>query len=84
MGLPGIKQVAEENGKRHSGQNAAGDQLLRQAAQRREACDQQQIWKAAKKESEEAVEITRDEPSRSVALDRLDRARDEGVLASWS
>jgi hypothetical protein len=80
--LPGVKQVAEKNGKRHGRQNAASDQLLRETAQRRQTRDQQQVRKAAKEKPEKTIEIARDKPARSGGLPWLDRASDEGVLAS--
>jgi hypothetical protein len=57
---------------------------LRQAAERSEAGDQEQIGKTAEKQAEETVEIARDEPARLGARRRLDRARDFGSLASFS
>jgi hypothetical protein len=55
--------------------------LLREAAERREAGDQQQVGKTAEEQAEETVEIARDEPARPGTLDRMYRARDLISLA---
>jgi hypothetical protein len=84
VSLPRIKQITKKNGECHGGQNSAGHQLLGEAAKRSQAGNQKQIRKAAEKKPEETVEIARDKPSRPGALNGFNRARDEGVLASWS
>jgi hypothetical protein len=75
--LPRIKQVSEQNRKRHSRQDAPGNQLLRQAAQRRKARDEKQVRKATEKKAKETVEIARDKPARPSGFDWLDGASDE-------
>jgi hypothetical protein len=80
--LPGVKQIAEKNRKGDRRKNAAGDQSGREAAQWREARDQEQIGKAAEEEAEKTIEVARNEPARPGSIDRWRRASDGRDLAS--
>jgi hypothetical protein len=86
--LPRVKQIAEENRKSYGGKNAAGDEFRRQAAQRREACDQEQVGKTAEEKAEKTIEVARNKPARPGVVHCLGRpgrlgcASDERGLAS--
>ena len=82
MRLPCVKQIAEENREGDGGKNAPGDEFRGQAAQRCEACNQEEVRKAAEEKAEEAIEVARNEPARSGSIDRWRRASDGRDLAS--
>jgi hypothetical protein len=80
--LPRIKQIAEKNREGDRRKNPPRYQLGGQAAQRREARDQEQIGKAAEEKAEEAIEVARNEPARSGSIEGWRRASDGRGLAS--
>jgi hypothetical protein len=80
--LPRIEEIAEKNRKGDGGKDAAGDELLRQTAQRSETRDQEQVGKSAEEKAEETIEVARNKPARPGSIERWRRASDGQDLAS--
>src|SRR5579871_4811818 len=60
--LPGVEEIAGEDGDGDTGHDAGGNKFDGKAAERCEADNQEKIGKAGEEQSEEAIDVARGEP----------------------
>ena len=67
-GLPGVKEIADENGQGGAGQNLAGNEFGREAAKElAETADQHELKQVVDEEPKKTVQVAPGEPGESPA-----------------